>query len=69
MAASFYLKLTFITVAMLVVGGLARLRGPSSGPLSITVVGEILRQPKRGSILGRFSSGARPGLHGSGLRQ
>jgi branched-chain amino acid transport system permease protein len=66
-ARAFYLQMTFITIAMLVVGGLNSLAGAVVGVLTITVVGEVLRHVERGFDLGPLSFGAHPGLQELGL--
>jgi branched-chain amino acid transport system permease protein len=66
-ARSFYLQMTFITITMLVVGGLNSLWGAVAGVVTITVVGEILRHLERGVDLGPISLGAHPGLQELGL--
>ena len=59
--------MTFITIAMLVVGGLTRLWGAVLGVLTITLLGEVLRHAERGVDLGPLSFGAHPGLQELGL--
>jgi branched-chain amino acid transport system permease protein len=66
-ARAFYLQMTFITIAMLVVGGLNSLWGAVLGVLTVTVVGEVLRHVERGADLGPISFGAHPGLQELGL--
>lgn len=48
----FYLNLSFITIAMLVVGGMASLTGAVTGVLAVTAVVEILRFLERGFPVG-----------------
>ena len=66
-ARAFYLQMTFITIAMLVVGGLTSLWGAVLGVLTITLLGEVLRHSERGVDLGPLSFGAHPGLQELGL--
>ena len=51
-ADTFYLSLSFITLAMLVVGGLGSLTGAVLGVVLVTVVVEILRQLEQGVPIG-----------------
>lgn len=44
----FYLNLSFITIAMLVVGGMSSLTGAVSGVVAVTAVVEVLRALERG---------------------
>ncbi|MFH6787212.1 MULTISPECIES: branched-chain amino acid ABC transporter permease [Methylobacterium] len=48
----FYLSLSFITIAMLVVGGQASLTGAVTGVVAVTAVVEVLRLLERGITLG-----------------
>jgi branched-chain amino acid transport system permease protein len=48
----FYLDLTFVTIAMLVIGGASSLSGAVSGVVLITVVTEVLRGGEAGIRLG-----------------
>jgi branched-chain amino acid transport system permease protein len=66
-ARSFYLQMTFITITMLVVGGLGSLSGAVAGVIVITAFGEVLRNLERGLDLGPFTLGAHPGLQELGL--
>jgi len=50
--AAFYLDLTFITLAMLVIGGMNSLSGAVIGVISISVLVEVLRQFERGVDIG-----------------
>jgi branched-chain amino acid transport system permease protein len=52
---AFYLDLTFITLAMLVVGGMNSLSGAVIGVISISALVEILRQLERGIEFGSTS--------------
>ena len=66
-AGEFYLKLTFITVAMLVIGGLRSLTGAVAGVAFVAVLSELLRQTEKGFDLGLFFIGGRLGLQEVGL--
>lgn len=66
-AREFYLKLSFITLAMLVIGGIRSLTGAVVGVLAVTVLSEILRYVERGIDLVVFSVPPRPGLQDTGL--
>lgn len=66
-ARTFYLQMTFITITMLVVGGLNSLTGAVAGVLIITSLGELLRHAERGVDLGPIIIGAHPGLQELGL--
>ncbi len=66
-AGEFYLKLTFITVAMLVIGGMRSLTGAVAGTLFVTLLSELLRQTERGFDLGFVFVGGRLGLQEVGL--
>ncbi|SFH75283.1 branched-chain amino acid ABC transporter permease [Albimonas pacifica] len=46
----FYLGLTFITLAMLVVGGMSSLTGAVIGVIGVTIIVELLRMFERGSM-------------------
>ena len=66
-ASAFYLSLTFLTLAMLVVGGLKSLSGAVVGSLTISFVAELLHRIEQGVNLGLFHIPARPGLREVGL--
>src|SRR6185369_5770605 len=66
-ANSFYLDLTFVTLAMLVVGGMRSLTGAFVGTAVVTVVSEVFRSIERGVDLGGFTLSAPPGLQEIGL--
>lgn len=66
-AGEFYLKLTFITVAMLVIGGMRSLTGAVVGTAFVTLLSELLRQTERGFDLGFVFVGGRLGLQEVGL--
>jgi len=66
-ANEFYLKLTFITVAMLVIGGMRSLTGAVVGTAFVALFSEVLRQTERGIDLGFMVVGGRLGLQEVGL--
>ncbi len=51
-ADTFYLSLTFVTLAMLVVGGVGSLTGAVTGVIVVTVVVEVLRHMEAGVAVG-----------------
>jgi branched-chain amino acid transport system permease protein len=53
----FYLSLTFITLAMLVIGGIGSLAGAVIGVIAISVLIEVLRQLEQGVQIGGASIG------------
>ena len=61
-AKEFYLKWTFITVAMLVIGGMRSLTGAVVGVAVVSVISEFLRRAERGIDLGIFQVPGRPGI-------
>jgi branched-chain amino acid transport system permease protein len=65
--ADFYLGITFISVAMLVVGGMRSLAGAVLGPLSISALLEILRLLEVGIPVGSFKLAAPAGLRETGV--
>ncbi len=64
---AFYVEITFIIIAMLVVGGQTSLAGAVMGSVVISVLSELLRQLEQGVALGSISVPARPGLTEVGL--
>ena len=50
-ADSYYIDLTFLIVAMLVIGGMHRLAGAVAGSLGVALVTELLRQSEAGVML------------------
>lgn len=66
-ASEFYLELTFITVAMLVIGGLRSLTGAVVGTAFVTILSEALRQFERGIDIGPFQLGGWLGAQEVGL--
>lgn len=61
-ANTFYLDLTFVTLAMLVVGGSRSLTGACTGVLLVSAVQEVFRSIERGIDLGIATLSAPPGL-------
>lgn len=66
-AREFYLDLTFITVAMLVIGGMRSLTGAVAGVAFVTILSELLRRAEHGVDLGFVTIGGRLGLQEVGL--
>jgi branched-chain amino acid transport system permease protein len=64
---AFYLNITFLTIAMLVVGGLRSLAGAVVGVVIVTAVGEFLRRLEEGAQIGPLNIPERPGLREGGL--
>lgn len=64
---AFYFEVTFLTLAMLVVGGMNSLWGAVVGTIVLTAIAEILRQVEKGVSLGIVDIPARPGLTEVGL--
>jgi branched-chain amino acid transport system permease protein len=61
-ANTFYLDITFVTLAMLVVGGMRSLTGAFVGTAIVTIVEELFRSIEKGIDLGAFTLSAPPGL-------
>jgi branched-chain amino acid transport system permease protein len=61
-ANTFFLDLTFVTLTMLVVGGMRSLTGACAGVAVVSVVSELFRSIERGIDLGAFTLEAPPGL-------
>jgi branched-chain amino acid transport system permease protein len=61
-ANTFYLDLTFVTLTMLVVGGMRSLTGAVAGVAVVSIVSEVFRSIERGIDLGAFTLEAPPGL-------
>jgi branched-chain amino acid transport system permease protein len=59
---NFYLDLTFLLVAMLIIGGRDSLTGAVAGALVIAVLTELLRQAEIGVSVGGITIGAPPGI-------
>jgi branched-chain amino acid transport system permease protein len=66
-ADTFYLSLSFITLAMLVVGGLGSLTGAVLGVVVVTIVVELLRALEGGIVLGKTTLSLPPGSQEIGL--
>jgi branched-chain amino acid transport system permease protein len=64
---TFYLGLTFITLAMLVVGGMNSLSGAVIGVVVISALVELFRQVEKGFNIGQIHVSAPPGLQEIGL--
>lgn len=64
---AFYFEITFLTLAMLVVGGMNSLWGAVVGTVVLTAIAEILRQVEKGVSLGIIDIPERPGLTEVGL--
>lgn len=60
--ANFYLDLMFLTLVMLVIGGINSLAGAVVGVLVVSLVSEFLRRLEKGFEFGPVSMSARPGL-------
>jgi branched-chain amino acid transport system permease protein len=63
----FYFQLTFLTIAMLVVGGISSLSGAVVGTIFISVLQELLRRLEAGPDLGVWKVPESPGLTEVGL--
>lgn len=61
-ANTFYLDLTFVTLTMLVAGGMRSLTGAFTGVALISLVSELLRSIERGISIGDMTVSAPPGL-------
>lgn len=61
-ANTFYLDMTFVTLAMLVVGGMHSLTGAVVGTAVLSIITEILRGVERGVTIGDVRLAAPPGL-------
>jgi branched-chain amino acid transport system permease protein len=59
---SFYLDLTFLIVAMLVIGGMGSLTGAVAGALTIAALTELMRQAEIGVAIGGTTVAAPAGL-------
>lgn len=65
--SAFYLETTFVTLAMLVVGGTRSLAGAVLGVIVLSTFVEIMRQVESGVHLGALVLKAPPGLQEVGL--
>jgi branched-chain amino acid transport system permease protein len=63
----FYLEMTFVTLAMLVVGGLGSLSGAVTGVVVVTIVVQILRTLEGGVSIGAMRLALPPGTQEIGL--
>jgi branched-chain amino acid transport system permease protein len=61
-ADAFYLGITFITLSMLVIGGMQSLSGAVAGVIVVTAILEILRIAEKGFALGSIVVPPRPGM-------
>jgi branched-chain amino acid transport system permease protein len=61
-ANTFYLDMTFVTLAMLVVGGMRSLTGACVGTIAVSVISEGFRTIERGVSVGGLEIAAPPGL-------
>jgi branched-chain amino acid transport system permease protein len=59
---NFYLDLTFLIVAMLVIGGMGSLTGAVAGAVTIAALSELLRQSEIGFLLGTTTIAAPAGV-------
>jgi branched-chain amino acid transport system permease protein len=64
---AFYFEVTFLTLAMLVIGGMNSLWGAVVGTVVVTGIAELLRQIEKGVSLGVIDIPERPGLTEVGL--
>jgi len=58
---AFFLNITFLTIAMLVVGGVGSLSGAVIGTIVISLVAELFRRAESGIDFGALHIGGRPG--------
>lgn len=63
----FYLEFTFLTLAMLVMGGMRSLSGAVVGTIVVALVSEILRVATGGLVVGAMNIPAMPGAREIGL--
>lgn len=61
-ADAVYLDVTFLIIAMLVVGGLHSLSGAVGGAVALSLIAELLRQMEKGIDVGTYVIGAPVGL-------
>lgn len=66
-ASSYYLGMTFVTLAMLVIGGINSLSGAVIGVVVVSLLAELLRRVEGGFVIGGFEVGDLPGLREVGL--
>jgi len=65
--AQFYFEFTFLTLAMLVMGGMRSVSGAVVGTIVVAVVSEVLRVTAAGFAIGGLSLPSAPGLREIGL--
>ncbi|MGO9769500.1 MAG: branched-chain amino acid ABC transporter permease [Roseiarcus sp.] len=65
--SQFYLEFTFLTLAMLVLGGMRSLSGAVIGTLVVSLIAEALKVLASGLSVGSYSLGPLPGLREMGL--
>jgi branched-chain amino acid transport system permease protein len=61
-ADAFYIEISFITLAMLVIGGMQSLSGAVAGVVLVTALLEALRRIEAGFEIAGLSVPARPGM-------
>lgn len=61
-ASTFYIELTFVTLTMLVIGGMGGLTGACLGVALVSIVSELFRTIEKGVSLGHITLSAPPGL-------
>lgn len=66
-AREYYLGMTFITVAMLIIGGMRSLTGAVVGTAIVSLLMEMLRRAEKGVDLGAFTIPGIAGLQEAGL--
>jgi branched-chain amino acid transport system permease protein len=64
---AFYLSLSFVTLSMLVIGGIGSLTVAVVGTLAVTVIVEVLRACERGIAIGHLNLAMPPGSQEIGL--
>lgn len=64
---AFFLNVTFLITAMLIIGGMTSLAGAVVGTIVIAALAELLRRAEEGIDLGLFHLSAKPGLREVGL--
>jgi branched-chain amino acid transport system permease protein len=64
---AFFLNITFLITAMLIVGGMTSLAGAVVGAIVISTLAELLRRVEEGVDFGLFRLSAHPGLREVGL--
>jgi len=62
---NFYLEITFITLAMLIIGGRNSLAGAIVGPVAVSVLLELLRRGEDGSFIATIPNGSRDIVFGA----